>query len=302
MTFDWTTRICPVCGSSKEARVHSESNIDPGKLTEFAFASRKLPEYMHPRLIVCAGCGLLYGNPVISSATIAALYREAAYDSTEESHYASVTYAKVLQKHLPDLPNLEGAMDIGTGDGAFLEQLIALKFSHVIGVEPSTAPIEAARPEIRPHIVHDLFRASDFTPSSFSLVTCFQVMEHFWDPMEITRQACTLLKPGGLFLSVVHNLEALSAKMLGTKSPIFDVEHLQLFDKNSGRQMLERAGLTSIRTYTFWNRYPLQYWMRLFPIPPAVKGPAISTATAIGLGALQISLPAGNLVLAGFKP
>ena len=232
----------------------------------------------------------------------AGLSAQAAFDSTDESHYASVTYAKVLERHLRDLPNLDGAMDIGTGDGAFLEQLLALKFTNVTGVEPSTAPIASAKPEIRPHIVHDLFRASDFTPASFSLVTCFQVMEHFWDPMEITRQAVTLLKPGGLFLSVVHNLEALSAKVLGTKSPIFDVEHLQLFDKNSGRQMLDRAGLTRIQTYPLWNRYPLQYWMRLFPIPPAVKGPAITTVKSIGLGALQIPLPAGNLVLAGFKP
>ena len=64
--FEWIDRPCPLCKSSNDSRVFAESNIDLATLTEFAFASRKLPEYMHPRLVECADCGMLYGSPVLS--------------------------------------------------------------------------------------------------------------------------------------------------------------------------------------------------------------------------------------------
>ena len=47
----WVDRACPLCGSSDQSRVVAESNIDLQKLDSFAFASRKSPEHMHPRLI-----------------------------------------------------------------------------------------------------------------------------------------------------------------------------------------------------------------------------------------------------------
>ncbi len=41
----------------------------------------------------------------------------------------------------------DGALDIGTGDGAFLAELLRAGYTDVIGIEPSSAPIEAAAPK-----------------------------------------------------------------------------------------------------------------------------------------------------------
>jgi len=127
-------------------------------------------------------------------------------------------------------------------------------------------------------------------------------MEHVPNPLEIASAALRILKPNGLFLTVVHNQRSLSARLLGLKSPIYDIEHLQLFTKETGRRLLESAGFRDVRVYPLWNRYPLQYWMRLFPFPPSIKSGLISFAKYSGLGALQTPLPAGNIVLLGFKP
>lgn len=300
--LEWTERACPLCGSVKEARVFAESNINIKGLTEYAFASRKLPEYMHPRLVNCAECGMLYGTPALSAETLAGLYREAAFDSQEESQMASLVYRRILQGFLASLPDRDGAIDIGAGDGAFCERLLELGFSGVIGVEPSAAPIGAATPELRELLVHRIFRCDDFIPSSVSLISCFQVLEHVPAPLEIVSAALRILKANGLFLAVVHNQRALSATLLGLKSPIYDIEHLQLFTKETGRRLLESAGFRDVQVYPLWNRYPLQYWMRLFPFPSGIKGSLISFAKRSGLGAIRTSLPAGNIVLLGFKP
>jgi len=302
MTFEWTERTCPLCGSNKEARVFAESNIDLDKLTEFAFASRKLPEYMHPRLLECGSCGILYGNPVLSPDSLSVLYREAAFDSHEESELASWIYFRIVQDYLGRLPDRKGAIDIGAGDGTFCERLLESGFMNVVGIEPSEAPIAASNPKIRKHLLNQMFRAADFSPDTVSLITCFQVMEHVTTPMEIASSAMRILKPKGLFMAVAHNQRSLSATILGLKSPIYDIEHLQLFTKKSARKLLENAGFEQIQVFPIWNRYPLQYWARLFPLPDGIKSGLSSMLKTTRLGNIRVSIPAGNLVLLGFKP
>ena len=301
MTAEWVARTCPLCGPAGNGPVFAESNIDMAKLDAFAFASRKLPEYMHPRLIDCRGCGLLFGNPVLSAHTLADAYQAAQFDSGREAHYAGRTYAQYVRKIVSRLPDLDGALDIGAGDGAFLEQLIALGFRNVAGVEPSEAPIAAAKSEVRPLIRKGLFHPRDFPSRRFSLITCFQTMEHVWDPLELARGALDLLKPGGAFLIVVHNRNSLSAKLLGLKSPIFDVEHLQIFSPASARELLLRAGFRSVSLSPIFNSYPLHYWTKLFPLPPTVKEGLLSWMRGSVIGRILIPLPAGNLLCFGFK-
>jgi SAM-dependent methyltransferase len=296
------SRACPVCGAADASRLFAESNVDPSKLDAFAFASRKLPEYMHHRLLECARCDTLYASPVPAREALAGAYEAAAFDSGVEARYASETYGRLLRRILPRLPDADAALDIGTGDGAFLHELLAAGFRRVVGVEPSSAPIAAADPAVRPLIMQGLFDPAAHEPGSYSLITCFQTMEHLDDPVGMCRSAVELLKPGGALFLIGHDRRALSAKLLGKRSPIFDVEHLQLFSHRAARHMMERAGFTSVRTDTFVNRYPLGYWFRLFPLPAAAKRGALRALTASGLARVPIPLPVGNMAIVGYRP
>ena len=53
----------------------------------------------------------------------------------------------------------------------------AHSFAGVVGVEPSCAPIAAAREDVRPLLREGIFRVEDFVPESLSLVTCFQTLK-----------------------------------------------------------------------------------------------------------------------------
>ncbi len=301
MKLDFIPRVCPLCGG-EDARVLVEATLDEARLTASAFASRKLPEYMHSRMVECNACGMLYANPVLRPETLADAYKDASFDSGAESRLAAVTYRTLLEPHLNALPNRTSALDIGAGDGAFVEELLALGFTDVVGVEPSTAPIEAANPAIRRHLKCGIFAREEFTAESFDLITCFQVIEHVWDPVKITSDALALLKPGGIFFIVAHNRRAFSVRVMGTKSPIFDIEHLQLFDKRTGAALMLNAGFNSIRTSSVRNKYPVDYWIKLFPFPRTFKSAVRGMAATSGIGSLLLSLPAGNLAFVGQKP
>lgn len=300
--MEMISRACPLCGSSDTSKVFAEADFELERLDRFAFASRKMPEYMHYRLIDCPQCDLLYASPLPCEEYLATVYGEAAYDSGQEAHYAAVVYAEILSGIVGRLPDRHGALDIGAGDGAFLEHLLEQGFDGVTGVEPSRAPIAAAREDIRPLIQEGIFCQNAFAAESLSLATCFQTLEHLHDPLVMIREVWRLLKPGGAVFFICHNRRAISTRLLGNKSPIFDIEHLQLFSPSSARFLLEQNGFGDVQVVSLVNRYPLRYWLRLMPLPLRVKRAMISFLDRSGAGRLVLSAPVGNIAVIGYKP
>ncbi|MFZ4856588.1 MAG: class I SAM-dependent methyltransferase [Desulfuromonadaceae bacterium] len=300
--MDMISRLCPLCGSSDISSIFAEADFTIERLDSFAFASRKMPEYMHYRLVDCPVCDLLYSTPLPREEYLMRGYSEASYDSGVEAHFAAATYAQLLAGFVSRLPDRHGALDIGAGDGAFLEQLVTLGFDQIAGVEPSRAPIAAARPEIRPLLKEGNFNGEEFPSASFSLVTCFQTLEHIYDPLVMAQGVYRLLKPGGAAFFICHNRRALSARLLGRKSPIFDIEHLQLFSPQSARHLLEQTGFTNVTLMPVVNRYPLRYWFKLLPLLSMdAKRSLIALIDRVGAGGLSLSIPCGNLAVAGFR-
>ncbi len=301
LTASLITRCCPLCGDGSASRLFAEANVDPSRLDGFAYSSRKVPEFMHYRLFECAQCDVIYAGETPSVEFLEQAYDEAEFASSAEAEFASRTYAEVVSRLLPQLPDLSGALDIGTGDGCFLEKLLAFGFSGVQGVEPSSAPIQSAKPEIQPLIRHVLFRAEDFQPDSFRLVTCFQTIEHVDDPLQLVRDAETLLKSRGAVLLICHNRRGLVNSVLGAKSPIRDIEHLQLFSPRSAARLLEQTGFVDVAVRPIVNRYPIEYWIRLLPLKVGFKTRLTRLANSTGAGALAVPMPVGNLAVVGFK-
>ena len=128
-------RPCPLCGDTQSAVLFAEARIDSCKLDSFAFASRKLPEYMHHRLLLCRACDMVFASPVPDVTELRSAYEAAAFDSQTEAQFAARTYARLLRPYFARLPNKQGALDIGTGDGAFLSELLAAGFDEVRGIE-----------------------------------------------------------------------------------------------------------------------------------------------------------------------
>lgn len=288
-------RACPVCRSDTSGRVVAESNVDPAALDAYAYASRKPPELMRYRLVECPDCDTVYASPAPAPGFLAEAYAGAAFDSGEEAAYAAATYAALVRRMLRRLPRAGGALDIGTGDGAFMAELDRLGFTGVVGVEPSAAPIAAAAPRVRERIRSGVFSARDFEPRSFRLITCFQTIEHVPDPLVLCREAGGLLVPGGALLLVAHDRRAAVNRAMGLRSPIHDVEHLQLFSPSSLRTLIELAGLGDVQVRHITNRYSLRYWLRLAPLPTA-------SLQRMRVARVPVRLPVGNQAAWGFAP
>jgi SAM-dependent methyltransferase len=226
-------RACPVCGSASDrARPFLDERIDPSLLNEFSFASRKEPEFLNYGMVQCEVCDVVYVNRPPSQQDLAQAYHSADYDSTEEAIDAAAAYLRELEPLLATIQK-GAALEIGTGTGAFLDQLRQKGFERVVGIEPSAAAIAAAPEHRRDWIKEGIFSGNDYEPQSFDFICCFMTLEHVRDPREIAESVHRLLKPGGVFATVTHDYRSTVNRILGRRSPIIDVEHMQLFSPDS---------------------------------------------------------------------
>lgn len=296
-----TPRNCPVCGAGPaNATLFLEDSIDPSRLSGFSFASRKVPEYMSHKLVRCGICDLVYADNPPDAGVLANAYHEAAYDSAEEADDAAAAYLRAAGKSLAALPRRRSALEIGTGTGVFLECLQREGFSELVGVEPSRAAIEAAPAHRRQWIREGIFEERDFTAESFDLVCCFMTLEHVRDPRAVAEAARRLLRPGGAFVAVTHDYRSPVNRLLGKRSPIIDVEHMQLFSAASVRRLFEESGYERITVNAFVNRYRASYWLRLAPLPTALKSGLSRLLMACGMDR-HVAFNVGNVFTAGFK-
>jgi 2-polyprenyl-3-methyl-5-hydroxy-6-metoxy-1,4-benzoquinol methylase len=296
-------RPCPVCGTSwREASVFLEGNYDATKLNEFSYASRKTPEYMNLALVLCPTCDLVYANDPPTREDLANAYHVAEYDSSEEADDAATAYIRAMGPTFAGLRRKDAALEIGTGTGALLQQLAGLGFSELVGIEPSTAAIEAAPPHRRAWIREGVFEEQDFAPESFDLICCFMTMEHVLDPKVVATAAFKLLRPGGAFVTVTHDYRGRLNRALGRRSPIIDIEHMQLFSKKSISYLLEDTGFERVSAAGLKNKYAFRYWWRLAPVPRVAKQGIARAAAALHVDGVKIALNVGNTMASGFKP
>lgn len=260
---------CFICG--KEMQLLKKSNYSKSNVSEFSFASRKIPEYMHWDLYECKNCMVLVSGNAPDFSALKDEYANAAFDSKNEADKASQTYMAYLKKFLPDFPRSK-VMDIGTGEGSFLKYLLAEGAGMdnygggVIGIEPSVSPIMAADESVKGLIRNEMFDASRFEKESFDMISCFQTIEHIPDSCNLLEGIYKLLKIGGYAYFVCHSYTSLVNRVLGFHSPIYDIEHLQIFSKKSIRKIFEKIGFSDIKTFDLKNKYPLSYWLKLFPL------------------------------------
>ena len=283
---------CTICG--RRLKLYKESNYSKGQVTSFAYSSRKIPEYMHWDLYECKSCRVLYSDCPIDINDIFSKYEGASYDSSEEADYASITYFNYLNKMLPEYPKNK-ALDIGTGNGSYLFMLSKAGVRKTIGIEPSKEPIKHANPAIKDKIINSPFRVGMFGNAEFDMVSLFQTIEHVPNSVKLFREVYRILSEGGYFYVICHNYLSFVNRIMGMKSPIYDIEHLQIFSKKSIIRLMKRAGFKDIKVFTIKNRYPLKYWIKLLPLPFISKKRMIHFFENSTAGNKLIGINVGNV-------
>ena len=295
----WIEVECPICDSKQFEVIHS-ATVEETSFTVETFSARRLPDRQYYRWVRCSHCQLLRSNPV-QDIDLKSLYQESTFDYSEESNGLAKTYIKVVKNALGKGKTRGRLLEVGGGNGFFLDEALASGFLSIDGVEPSIEAVSKASEKVRPHMKTSMLVSGLYSTESFDVVTMFHVLDHLPNPLETLNLCNELLKPGGTFVVAVHNERSFSARLLGSKSPIFDVEHTFLYSKRSAKKLFEKAGFENIKAHSYRNNYRLRYLIHLLPIPRALKISIIESEKLKKILNIKVIVPLGNMWVSGDK-
>jgi 2-polyprenyl-3-methyl-5-hydroxy-6-metoxy-1,4-benzoquinol methylase len=165
------------------------------------------------------------------------------------------------------------ALDIGVGDGEFLEHLAGAGWE-VEGTDysPEAARITGAR--LGGKTIHvGSFEDLDLGGPSFDLITFWDVLEHLYRPLNALRNARGLLNEGGALIVSVPNLASLESRVLGRRWPHLDVpRHLSHFTPATLEKLILAAGFRTCMETTSYRILTEHMPRAVVPMRAAMDG------------------------------
>jgi SAM-dependent methyltransferase len=293
--------LCAICHTEGNATELYPATFDHLSFSAATFSARRIPDGVHYRIVKCNTCGLVRSDPVADSKSLEELYTKSSFDYKYEVDNIRATYRRYLAKTVRYHVQKGALLEIGCGNGFFLEEALAQGYGPVQGIETSHAAIENAPSHIRHSIVCDTMRPGIFLSEQFEIICMFQVIDHIPDPVILLDECLRILKPGGLILSLNHNVEALSSRVMKKNSPIMDIEHTFLYSPSTIVHLLDARGFDIMHVGSAWNRYSLYYLTRLVPWSNKLRSQLIGLVDNRFFRRLSFSVPLGNLYVIGRK-
>jgi SAM-dependent methyltransferase len=289
---------CAICGTLGNADELYPPTYDDADFNERVFSARRLPDRVHYRMVRCRACGLVRSDPVANQTSLSELYGRSTFDYAAEVPNLRRTYGRYLAR-AKSYCRGQSFLEVGCGNGFMLEEAVAQGYQHVRGVEPSRSAIAAAAPSVRGWIVADIMRPGLFERGEFDTGCLFQVLDHLPEPGALLDQFRDILAPGGVLLCFHHNIQSLSARMLGESSPIVDIEHCYLYSPSTMTLLLKKHGYDVLESGAASNRLSFRHLLHLSPAPANLKRGLMGAVDRTGIGRIPLRLRLGNLYAIG---
>ena len=274
-------------------------NFNEEDLNEEVFSARRVTEHFHYKMVRCTGTGLVFSREVLPDELLEKLYAGSKVTFSEYTDIIRKDYWKPLSKYASSIEK-NAALEVGCSNGFFMEELLLQGFKRVEGCEPSREAKAQAHSSVKEHIHTGFFNKDLYENNTFDLICIFQTLDHLSDPVYILETCFSKLKKGGMLYIIIHNVDALQAKILGEKSPIIDVEHIYLFNPQSIKLAVEKVGFKTVECFPVKNSYPIKYWIKHVRLP---FGKAVTAIfSLIGLDKARIGLSMGNMGIIARKP
>jgi 2-polyprenyl-3-methyl-5-hydroxy-6-metoxy-1,4-benzoquinol methylase len=162
------------------------------------------------------------------------------------------------------IQNIRGkiVLDLGSSAGVFLDTVHSLAHK-TIAVEPAGFYKEYLTNKGHTYYPYpeDAIAAGELV----DIITCFDVIEHVPDPLDLVKSAFKLLKPGGIFILSMPNLNDLLRKVTKDKFEpfFFMIAHLNYFGKDIIPYLFMEAGFkTDDLKVDFIHKYGLENLIR----------------------------------------
>lgn len=144
-------------------------------------------------------------------------------------------------------------LDLGCSSGGFLGTLHANPWK-LFGIEMSADCAKQAEARLGARVFVGDITDAPFPPESFDVITCFDVLEHVYEPQRVLARVKEWLKPDGVFYVQVPNIDSAEARVFGGYWHGLELpRHLFHFSPASLGRLAAVAGLREVSLETRRN-------------------------------------------------
>ena len=212
-------------------------------------------------VVECAECRLIRLFPWPSPAELRRYYPTTYWFQPDAGPAARLEQAYrrlVLRDHVHfvrtalEANPIDGAvLDVGCGGGLF-PKLLRDRGYPAHGMDFSISAAQGAWHENGVPASVGLLTQAPFAPESLRAITMFHLLEHLYQPAEYLEAAWQLLRPGGVLVVQVPNVDSWQARMLRSNWNGFDVpRHLVNFKARDMQSLLQACGFEVVRSKYF---------------------------------------------------
>ena len=204
------------------------------------------------RISTCIDCNHSFVENQLKSSVLEKLYATSEIDelfqerSVDKDHmkYMILFYNKYLQ-YFSKFINKEGSLlDVGAGDGKFIEFLDATSSYKLSAMEFSEKSADFIKNIVgEENFYNTPITNSDFKGEMFNIITILGVLEHMDSPLTELSKCKEILLKDGRIIALVPNFESRAFKILGINTPTINPRsHLQYYTYNSFEKLADNAG------------------------------------------------------------
>jgi SAM-dependent methyltransferase len=198
----------------------------------------------------CPSCGLVYMDPQIATDDLPGLYPadyaphqpSAQKRPRRRSPDAAIRKKPFVSQVCARLSHDSRLLDVGCGNGAFLDAVRTLAGCAVCGVDISRAAV-AATQAYGIEVFAGTLPEAPFADESFDAITAWWYLEHVPNPLDVLVKIRHLLRPDGRCILGVPNVASWNARVFRDRWFHLDCpRHLYLYSPVTISRLLEKAG------------------------------------------------------------
>jgi len=250
---------CKSCGGTFYTEVVPPKNHDNLSSDSSSYSCSNHSLRTHGQIVRCLQCGLTFLKPTLSE-------KELIY---EYSKIVDPPYLKNIKaRELTSLYNFmqvkkylnhgKRLLDVGSYCGAFLK-VAKQNGLDVTGLEPSPWAIKTSSNFVDADLIQGTLDDLPENKKDFEIVTMWDVLEHFSDPVKELKKINNILKSDGVLIFSTLMVDNWFPKIIGKNWPWYMDMHLFYFTELTLANMLKQAGFNIIESQKYCHIITLEY-------------------------------------------